>query len=129
LIDIEREFGHHAAMVEHTFSGPVAPSDAGGRGHMRLRTVVVLLLAAFLLLVVPGLVTDQGGLDGSESRVASAGQRVSYTVRPGDTLWSIARRIAPGRDPRPVVDQLIAENHLQGDLQVGQAIDLPAPPH
>jgi hypothetical protein len=106
----------------------VAPGDAGGRGHPRFRTAVVLLLAAFLLLVVPVLVREQGGLDRSESRVSYAGQRVSYTVRPGDTLWSIARRIAPGRDPRPVVDQLIADNHLQGDLQVGQAIELPAPP-
>jgi hypothetical protein len=29
-----------------------------------------------------------------------------------------------------VVDQLIEDNHLQGgDLQVGQAIDLPTPMH
>src|SRR6266511_4088404 len=40
---------------------------------------------------------------------------------------SAARRIAPGQDPRPVVDELIADNHLQGSLQAGQAIELPAP--
>jgi hypothetical protein len=27
-------------------------------------------------------------------------------VRPGDSLWSIAERLAPGADPRPVVDAL-----------------------
>jgi LysM domain len=96
---------------------------------LRFRTVVILLLAAFLLLVAPALVRDQA-LGRAESRVAYSTQRVSYTVRPGDTLWSIAQRIAPGRDPRPVVDQLIEDNHLQGgDLQVGQAIDLPTPMH
>jgi hypothetical protein len=96
---------------------------------LRFRTVVILLLAAFLLLVAPALVRDQA-LGRVESRVAYSTQRVSYTVRPGDTLWSIAQRIAPGRDPRPVVDQLIEDNHLQGgDLQVGQAIDLPTPMH
>jgi hypothetical protein len=93
---------------------------------LRFRTVVILLVAAFLLLVAPTLVRDQG-FGRAESRVAYAEQRVSYTVQAGDTLWSIALRIAPGRDPRPLVDQLIEDNHLQGSLQVGQAIFLPAP--
>ena len=93
---------------------------------MRPRTVVIVLLAAFLLLVAPGLARGGGPWRG-ESRVAYSQGKFSYTVKQGDTLWSIARRIAPERDPRPVVDQLIADNHLQGSLQVGQAIDLPAP--
>jgi nucleoid-associated protein YgaU len=28
-------------------------------------------------------------------------------VEPGDTLWSIAKRVAPDRDPREVVDALV----------------------
>ncbi|MHB8457156.1 MAG: hypothetical protein ACYDBS_05645, partial [Acidimicrobiales bacterium] len=32
-----------------------------------------------------------------------------YVARPGDTLWSIASKIEPGADPRPLVDQLQAE--------------------
>ncbi|HET9005593.1 MAG TPA: LysM peptidoglycan-binding domain-containing protein [Actinomycetes bacterium] len=48
-------------------------------------------------------------------------------VEPGDTLWSIARRVAPGRDPRPVVDGLIDANHLRGGLQVGQELSIPVP--
>jgi hypothetical protein len=27
-------------------------------------------------------------------------------VQPGDSLWSIAERLAPGEDPRPIVDAL-----------------------
>jgi hypothetical protein len=38
-----------------------------------------------------------------------------YVVQPGDTLWSVAERIAPGEDPRPVVDALEAAN---GDVDL-----------
>jgi hypothetical protein len=34
------------------------------------------------------------------------------TVQPGDTLWSIAGQVAPGRDPRRVVEQIRQSNHL-----------------
>jgi LysM repeat protein len=34
---------------------------------------------------------------------------VSYTVQPGDTLWTIAERVDPNGDPRPLVTQLAAE--------------------
>ncbi len=34
------------------------------------------------------------------------------TVQPGDTLWSIAGQVAPGRDPRGVVEQLRRSNRL-----------------
>lgn len=94
---------------------------------LRPRALVILLLAVLPLLVVPSLLSGRGPW-GTETRVAYAERgRISYTVQPGDTLWSIARRIAPSQDPRPVVDELIADNHLRGSLQAGQAIDLPAP--
>jgi hypothetical protein len=34
------------------------------------------------------------------------GHTVVYTVRPGDTLWSIASRMDPDGDPRPLVAEL-----------------------
>ncbi len=124
---IEQTFSTAACTtgISHPAGGPARRRGKEGARRLRLGTVVILLLAAFLLLVAPGLVRDRG-IERAESRVAYQ-QPVSYTVRAGDTLWSIASRVAPGRDPRLVVDQLIAYNHLRGDLQVGQAIYLPAP--
>jgi Tfp pilus assembly protein FimV len=46
-----------------------------------------------------------------------------YVVQPGDTLWSIAARLAPDDDPRAVVDALRAANG-GADLQVGDRLDL-----
>ena len=38
-----------------------------------------------------------------------------YVVQPGDTLWSIAHRIAPDEDPRPIVAALRERN---GDAEL-----------
>lgn len=48
----------------------------------------------------------------------------SVVVRQGDTLWSIAGRIAPGSDPRAVVDKLVAAG-ISTDLQPGEMIRVP----
>jgi nucleoid-associated protein YgaU len=49
--------------------------------------------------------------------------RNSYVVREGDTLWSIARRLSPGGDPRPVVDALATSNDIDaGGLVPGQTL-------
>lgn len=43
--------------------------------------------------------------------LAAPGRRpqvVTHVVRPGDTLWSIAARVAPGADRRDVVDALVS---------------------
>jgi hypothetical protein len=48
-------------------------------------------------------------------------------VQPGDTLWGIARQVAPGRDPRPVVDEIVEANDLRGGLQAGQELVVAVP--
>ncbi|HYN17480.1 MAG TPA: LysM peptidoglycan-binding domain-containing protein [Actinomycetes bacterium] len=86
---------------------------------MRARVLAVVLVVAGSLLVVPGLARGDG-----PDRPAP---RVAYVVESGDTLWSIARRVAPGRDPRPVVDGLIEANDLHAGLQAGQELSIPVP--
>ena len=52
--------------------------------------------------------------------------RSSYVVREGDTLWTIAHRLAPGADPRPIVDSLATANGLDAGLIVpGQTLLVP----
>jgi hypothetical protein len=45
----------------------------------------------------------------------------TIVVQPGDTLWGIAHHLSPGADPRPIVDQLVAE-HGDSPLVPGETI-------
>jgi nucleoid-associated protein YgaU len=48
------------------------------------------------------------------------------TVQAGDTLWSIAGRVAPNRDPFDEVARLERANHLAGvELVPGQQLRVP----
>jgi LysM repeat protein len=48
------------------------------------------------------------------------------TVAPGDTLWSIAERVAPNTDPRAEVAALQKRNGLTGvDLVPGEVLRIP----
>ncbi len=70
-----------------------------------------------------------GGPDASvpDPAASRAAHVRTYLVRPGDTLWAIAARLAgPQGDPRPVVDRLTSANHLSGTLVPGERLVLPA---
>ena len=80
--------------------------------------VLILLLTAFSL--------RQAHSDAATTRdpVRIATQT---TVHQGDTLWSVAQRVAPDRDPREIVFQLRRLNGLSGaTLLVGQQLLVPS---
>ncbi|MBW3091889.1 LysM peptidoglycan-binding domain-containing protein [Bifidobacterium sp. 82T10] len=58
---------------------------------------------------------------------SSASEVVSYTVRPGDTLWLYAERITPeGGDVAENVDLIMRLNHMDSArLEPGQRIRVP----
>jgi Tfp pilus assembly protein FimV len=63
---------------------------------------------------------------GSPEQPAPIG-RSSYEVREGDTLWTIAKELAPGSDPRPIVDLLSTANDVDaGRIVPGQTLVLPS---
>jgi hypothetical protein len=65
----------------------------------------------------------QGALQHLSGTVTVAGRSV-YVIQPGDTLWSIASRLEPTADPRPLVDQFEAQ--LNGGVpQPGDRLTLP----
>jgi hypothetical protein len=69
----------------------------------------------------PGASTSSGAA--SSARSTSGSTRL-VTVHTGDTLWSIAQRLDPSADPRPLVDELSAARH-GASLQPGEIIRLP----
>ena len=51
-----------------------------------------------------------------------------HVVAPGETFWSLAERLEPGRDPRPLVDALVRA-HGGRVLRAGDRVALPHPLH
>lgn len=50
------------------------------------------------------------------------------TVQPGESLWTVAERIAPDNDPREVIAQIQRLNDLSDStLRIGQQLLLPVP--
>lgn len=80
--------------------------------QVRLTRRGVLALAALVATLATTLVL----LAWLNAPAGAALERSSgpVTVRPGDTLWAIAERVAPGTDPRAEVDQLRRLNGLAG---------------
>ncbi|GBC87873.1 hypothetical protein HRbin12_01891 [bacterium HR12] len=84
------------------------------------RAAAIALLAGCLAL---GLARTVEGAPRQEERGTEAR---AYVVRAGDTLWSIAREIAPGADPRPIVDAIARANDVApGALVPGQVLLVP----
>ena len=104
------------------------PSAATDRADGRLDAGVYRRRRLVVVAVVVGLVLGlavfgrQAGANRPAEQVAA--EAVTVTVQPGDTLWSIARSLAPDDDPRPLTDALV---ELAGgtSLQPGQRIVIP----
>ena len=76
----------------------------------------VLLIAALALIAWAFLARASHG----------AGPTVHYTVKPGDTLWSIAATHYAG-DPRDAIYRIDRRNHLGGSVIVpGERLVLPS---
>jgi LysM repeat protein len=74
--------------------------------------------------MVAALWAAGGALGGSDP--LRAGGSV-YRVRPGDTLWELARRqVGPEGDPRPLIADIRALNDLSSPaLRPGQVLAVP----
>ena len=99
----------------------LAPRVRRHHGVLPMAATAVVLAGAWLGVgVLRGGAPSISRLAGSTATHGSA----SYVVRPGDTLWSIATRLEPTGDPRPLVSELAAQLR-GGTLVVGETLHLP----
>jgi LysM repeat protein len=96
----------------------------------RGRALAILVFAAVLLGAFSlGRTASQAAAPSAPAASASVDEATSVhqaTVQPGDSLWSVARRVAPDNDPREVVEQIRRLNDLpSANIQVGQQLLLP----
>ena len=114
------------------------PAAAGGRASSKLRVpsrtyrrrrLAAVVVVAGLALVAWATIGALGGaLTASGRSVSDPGRRAPVAVvevGEGDTVWSIARRLQPSGDVRPLVDRL-ARARGGTVLQVGERIVVPA---
>jgi Tfp pilus assembly protein FimV len=80
-----------------------------------------------IALAALGLMVALPTLSSVRLYAATAQRYATVTVRPGDTLWSIASaHSGPTADVQEVVDRISEANHLQGGaLQPGQRLRIP----
>ncbi|RIX31449.1 LysM peptidoglycan-binding domain-containing protein [Amnibacterium setariae] len=87
-----------------------------------------------VLVVLPALLALSGALLAAAPGTAEAAPRTeprtavrTVVVGTGDTLWTIAERVAPHADPRGTVAALERANGLDGAvIQAGEVLVLPA---
>ena len=103
-----------------------APRSVAPPLRLTRRGVAVLALAvAALAVALVWAAAASAPSSGSASAGTAGAGASSVTVRSGDTLWSIATRVAPDKDPRAEVDLLRRANHLAGvSLVPGQVLAL-----
>ena len=108
------------ALINQGFQTNPSGVHLTRRGRLA-RTLLVLSLAV-LLASAFGLSAGAGTSDS----VGAPTSFIEVTVAPGDTLWSLATRMAGGEDVRAMVDEIASVNALaSADLQAGQKVRIP----
>jgi hypothetical protein len=103
-------------IQEREIAQRVAARKRARIARIRRHRLVALSSAVATLGLFVGVWLGAGALSGANSpslQVLTGSVKTTsgylYTVQPGDTIWSVATRLSPSGDPRPIVDQLEAE--------------------
>ena len=94
------------------------------RTRVRRRRIAALLATVAVAWLLGGPVAEAVGLG---SGPTSPPPPRTHVIRSGETLWGIAVRYEPSRDPRETVDAIVRANDLDaGSLAPGQQILVPS---
>ena len=116
-----------------TAPAPTArPQPARGRPvtvplRLTRRGRVVIAVAAALLVAALSLVIAASAQATNHPQSSRGAQHlIQVTVRPGQSLWSVAENADPGADTRAVIQQIVELNGLTGDVvTAGQRVWVP----
>jgi hypothetical protein len=107
--EIRGEISHSRPSLRLIEGGRSASAAAHRQRVFALRRVVVV--AVLFVLTSAALMAGRSLVGGEgESMAAAASVPASYQVVAGESLWSIARDLAPNSDPRYIVAELAAAN-------------------
>jgi hypothetical protein len=113
---IEQAFDERTRSM--TSPAPCSPVRLTRRGR------IVLTLVMMVGLVLAGFTLGRGS---SQATGHAHQPRHTVTVQAGDTLWSLAARVAPHADPRDVVAEIQSLNRIPGAVVVpGEQLVVPA---
>ena len=91
------------------------------RGRLA-RTLVVLSLA----IVMVATFAFSAGAGSTDSMASTPDSYVTVVVGPGESLWSLAGRLAGDRDARSLIEEIMIVNSLATpDVQAGQSLRIP----
>ena len=93
------------------------------RGRIVLGLLLAILVAAVIAIsILAGTTAALASTENSDVPVAFT----TVVAMPGDSLWSVATRVAPEADPRDVIAEIQRLNQFQSsDLIVGQELAIP----
>jgi len=95
------------------------------RGKVVLIGIPLVLVAALLLFLAGFLTAPAKAADNTSDLALTP--TVSVTVQSGQSLWAIAGTVAPERDTRDVVADIVQLNNLSSGVVVpGQQLFVPA---
>src|SRR5476649_1107191 len=82
------------------------------RSHLRMtkrgRAVLLSLVATPVVIAALAFGINAGGAAGTSSSTPLA----KVTVVGGESLWGVAKQIAPGADPRDVISDIMSVNRM-----------------
>ena len=123
------------AQEEASAYGAGAHGEAPGRVQAPLRLTrrgwIVLVVLPFMLLTallmsLSGFLTSPAKASDTVAEL-SLTPTVTVTVQQGQSLWAIAGIVAPERDPRDVVADIVQLNNLDGGaVNPGQQLFVPS---
>ena len=110
-------------LINQGFQGSTTnPSGIRLNRRGRLARTFVVLSLAVVLASIFGLKAGAG----TTQSVGAPTSFIEVTVAPGDTLWSLASRMADGGDVRAMVDEISSVNSLStAELKAGQKVRIP----